>query len=396
MAYRTKNAIEHVNALTKRWLARLDGASSVASGLGVWPLLAYLADAADGPGRAELAEALGVPADDAAEAARAVLDVVASMPSAAMALGLWTKASVPVEPAWLAKVPLGTYGWLTGDEEADKKRLDAWASEHTRGMVPTYPLRLDPRTLLTIASALCVETEWVEQFQPGWGFGEGPWRGRSQALSRSTGDLRCAAVAATPLGPMTMLDVVGGGDVDVRLVLGPESAAPGDVLAAGVDVAGRKVPLTTADRLPLGLAGPGLEVDEIESVRPGDVLAVSTVAFKVTADHDLLDNADVFGLRSVMDPARGHFPGMSSVPLCVNQAKQSAVAEFSAEGFRAAAVTALGMMVGSAMPTKRYRTKVVRAVFNRPFAYYAVHRSSGLILAAGWVAEPEGFEPEND
>ena len=34
--------------------------------------------------------------------------------------------------------------------------------------------------------------------------------------------------------------------------------------------------------------------------------------------------------------------------------------------------------------------------FDRPFAYYAVHRDSGLILVAGWVSEPEGFEPEDD
>lgn len=385
--------VEHVNALTQRWLARLDGASSVVSGLGVWPLLAYLADAADEPGRTELAAALGVSADDAARAARAVVDVVAGMPSAGMALGLWTKATVPIDPAWLAKVPLGTHGELTGDAAADQKRLDAWASEHTQGLVPRFPISLDDSILMTLASALFVQTEWVQPFDAGWraGPGEGPWAGRGQMLHRTSRELDIAAVATTPLGPVTTVAVAGTDDVDVHLVLGPEAAAPGDVLAAGVDVVGRRVPLTTADRLPAGTPGPGVEIEETDSVRPGDVLAVHTAAFRIESEHDLLEHRDVFGLLSVTDAERGRFPGMSPVPLAVGQAKQNALAEFTAQGFKAAAVTAVGMVAGAAMPATRYQVRNVRVGFERPFAYYAVHRRSGLILVAGWVAEPAEF-----
>ena len=71
----------------------------------------------------------------------------------------------------------------------------------------------------------------------------------------------------------------------------------------------------------------------------------------------------------------------------MTKAVQDAVAEFSATGFRAAAVTAIGMF-GAAMPTQRYEVRHVAVTFDRPFAYYAVHRDSGLILVAGWVGEP--------
>jgi serine protease inhibitor len=390
MTGRTVEAIAHVNALTRRWLARRGPEAGVVSGLGVWPLLAFLADAADGPGRTELADALGVPADDAAEAARAVFDVVASIPAAAMALGLWTKSGLPMRQDWLAKLPEATHGELTGDTAADQKRLDAWASEHTRGMVPKFPLALNPLTVLAIASALCVETEWADKFETGRTGGQTDdlWHGGGLRLTRSTGRLGHAAVATTPIGPVTTLNVVGGGGVDVHLVLGPEAVAPGEVLAAGVDVVGRTVASVTADRLPLGTPGPGISVEEREAKEPGDVLVVDTVGFRIEADHDLMADPDVFGLAAVSQGGRGHFPGMSPAPLFVGQAKQSAVAEFGAEGFRASAVTAVAMAFGMARPMTRYQVRRVAVRFDRPFAYYAVHRDSGLILVAGWVSEP--------
>lgn len=387
-------AVEHVNALTQRWLARLGPESSVVSGLGVWPLLAYLADAADEPGRAELAGALGMSADEAASAARAVVDLVTEMPSAGMALGLWTRAGLPMEPAWLAKVPLGTHGELTDDAAADQKKLDAWASEHTQGLVPRFPARIDDEILLTIASALSVQTEWEREFQPhrSPGPAEGPWAGRAQMMGRVSGDLAGTAVATTPLGPVTTTTVAGDGGIDVHLVLGPESAAAGDVLAAGVDVVGRRLPLVTADQLPEGTPGPGLEILTVERKTPGDILSLFTPAFRIESAHDLLDHPEVFGLLSVTDARRGRFPGMSPFPLAVRQARQNAVAEFGAKGFKAAAVTAMAMMgAGMARPTAKFRVRQAVVRFERPFAYYAVHQASGLILVAGWVAEPLPF-----
>jgi hypothetical protein len=41
------------------------------------------------------------------------------------------------------------------------------------------------------------------------------------------------------------------------------------------------------------------------------------------------------------------------------------------------------------LPRYPYETTVVRAVFDRPFGFLAVHRETRLVLAAGWVTEPE-------
>jgi hypothetical protein len=65
----TKELAIAVNALTARWLAHA-GADAAVSGIGVWPLLALIAEPAAGDGRTELAAALGIEAEAAMDAAR--------------------------------------------------------------------------------------------------------------------------------------------------------------------------------------------------------------------------------------------------------------------------------------------------------------------------------------
>ncbi len=92
-------------------------------------------------------------------------------------------------------------------------------------------------------------------------------------------------------------------------------------------------------------------------------LEVATVAYDMTAHHDLLARHRLFGLTAARDSTRGHFPGISGSPLAIGSARQSATARFGALGF------------------------------------LAVHRTSRLVLAAGWVTEPvphPGYEDEEE
>lgn len=126
---------------------------------------------------------------------------------------------------------------------------------------------------------------------------------------------------------------------------------------------------------------------------PGDRLLIRMPRFSVDADHDLLEHPEVFGLDTVTDRLRGHFPAISRRPLAVSQARQSAAARFTAKGFEAAAVTAIALMAGGMPPVPPRRVKQIRVELDRPFGFFASHRASGLILAAGWVAEPEPYQP---
>lgn len=79
----------------------------------------------------------------------------------------------------------------------------------------------------------------------------------------------------------------------------------------------------------------------------------------------------------------------------MRRAAQSATATFGALGFRAAAVTPV-MGVAAGAPEKRYVTTEVCATFDRPFGFLAAQRTSRLVLAAGWVTDPEPFREDED
>ncbi|KUN08670.1 proteinase inhibitor I4 serpin [Streptomyces yokosukanensis] len=384
--------VGRVNGLTARWAQALPEGTAF-SAPGVWSLLGFLADGATGPARAELAGALGVSADQAAGAARELLVALASVSGLDAALGLWTHQGLALREEWRAGLPAGTYGVFGDDLVTAQERLDAWAAERTGGLVERMPVTLTRDARMVLASALALRTTWRQPFaeQP-LRPDAGPWRGRTlRGLHRRSPRPDRVGVTGTADGFVTALTVPGDNGIDVHLMLGEERMTPGQVLAAGVGVVERALPLAGGGSLPHGHVGPGLYVEQQPAVEPSPpTLDVRTVAYEVRADHDLLALAGLFGLTTAADAGRAHFPGISDFPLAIGQARQSALAQFGPLGFRAAAVTAVAAAPGgvSAPPQYRYESTVVRAVFDRPFGFLAVDRESRLVLVAGWVTDP--------
>ncbi|MFI8391647.1 serpin family protein [Streptomyces sp. NPDC085540] len=390
------STVRAVNRLTTRWAAAAHAPAgntgTVFTAAGLWPLLALLADGAGGPARAELAQALDIPAGAASRAARELLADLAGVRGLRTATGLWTDAGLPLEEDWSAKLPAGARGPLTGNPDTDAKALDAWASERTDGLIERMPVLLDEDTLMVLASALALRLRWIQPFEEWEGeLHTGPWAGRPvRTLCRSTSLLDRVGVAHGPTCAVTLLEVVGAAGVDVHLVLGEPEAPAGGTLTTGIAAVTRALPLTGASLLPDGRPGPGLAVATVTADSPAPRLDIETVAFEVRSEHDLLEHARLFGLETATDPQSGHFPGVSSRPLAITSARQSALARFDAVGFEAAAVTAIGIAAGCAAPARpRYRARRAEVHFDRPFGFLAVHRTSRLVLAAGWVAEPE-------
>ncbi|MEU3304479.1 serpin family protein [Streptomyces sp. NPDC006678] len=386
----TADSVRAVNRLTSRWAATAGPDDTVFSATGVWPLLARLADAADGPARAELEDAVGMRGDHAADAARRLLAALATVRGSRSAIGLWVRRVLPLRPEWTAGVPADCLSVLSGDSDSDRRTLDTWASENTDGLIRSMPIKLDDAVLLVLAAAQVVRLKWLRPFRDSGMTPEtGPWQGRELlALCRSTSLLDRIGVAGTDHGPLTVLKVLGDTGVDVHLLLGAPDMAPGDVLQAGIGTLTGTYRIVPGDRLPFGGPGPGLTVGTVRSRTPDPTLAVLTSPFRLSADHDLLHRPALFGLSTAMDGSHGHFPRMSAAPLAVASARQSATAVFDAEGFEAASVTAIGAMVGGLGPPPRHTTKYIEAEFDRPFGFLAVHRTSRLVLTAGWVAEP--------
>lgn len=382
-----ETAVAGANALTRRWVDGIGTGESVAvSGAGVWPLLAYLAPAADGAGREELTAAVGLSADDAAAAASSLVDLLGSAPGLRAAIRAWVRPGLDLRAQWRDSLPPGAVGLL-----GEQAQLDAWVREQTGGLLDRMPLSVDPETLLVLASALVARTRWVEPFDDGMlvvaPAAAGPWAGRRLAgLFRTSADRDRLAVYKAAAGPVTVLTVEGTDGIDVDLAVGLPDAQAGAVICAALD-ASSAVPARRGSQLIEGDTAPGVTVDRGWSYDDSPQLLVGLPRFTVTSSHDLLAHADVFGLGTVSDLSRQRLPGVSDFPLGVGAAAQDLTASFTADGFEAAVATAFGMRAGGAMASER--PLQVRLILDRPFGFVARHRHSGLVLVAGWVAQGE-------
>lgn len=385
----TAREIKAANELTRRWFASRSSVPAVASGLGIWPLLLVLATGAVGETRDELLAAAGIDADQAAKLPGALLESVRSTPAIRLALAAWAGARVTLDPEWTATLPADAVGSLTGDAAVDKAALDAWASRNTGGLIERMPLDFSQPIDIVLASALSVRTTWARPFEDsGRVFKSGPWAGlgRCRALTATLHDdlLRVAPDAS-------VLTVPGDGDIDVLLGLGREDVAPQAVMNALIEAATDPAWGRSAIELAVGERAVGVETTEYRAMQPQSrpEVRVETVGFKLDADLDLSADAVALGLVIASDEDRAQFDRLAVEPVFVGQAKQTATAVFSATGFEAAAVTAFGMPLSTGFAQRQHRHVRASVRFDRPFAYLARHRPSGLILIAGWVDEPE-------
>ncbi|MFD6491811.1 serpin family protein [Streptomyces sp. NPDC059944] len=388
--------VRAVNALTARWAGVAEGGTAF-SAAGVWPLLAHLADGAEGAARAELAEALGLPAGQAARAAGELHGAMGAMRGLDTALGLWTKRTLELREAWEAGLPVDAHGVLTGEPVSDQRALDAWTVKRTGGLIDRMPVVLTEDTEMVLASALAMRTQWLSPFQETIvDTGYEPWATTARlGLVRSSAVLDRVGVADTPRGCVTELKVLGSNALDVHLLLGEEGMTPGQVLGAALDILDGRRSVVPGPRLPFGNVGPGLVVEKVRCLRPEPPsLEVTTPAYTMNASHDLLKLHQLFGLTTARDSSRGHFPGISDFPLTIGSAEQNTIAKFGALGFEAAAVTAFAASAGG-VPETRYVTTRIKASFDRPFGFLALHRHTRLVLMAGWVTDPLPY-PEDD
>ncbi|WP_159837821.1 serpin family protein [Nocardia sp. CY41] len=373
------------NALTARWCAAVGEQDFVVSGAGVWPLLALLASAADGPARDELATAVGVPAADGQDSALRLLRDIRRSDAVSAALGVWVGRELPLHEAWSRALPEGVLARLAGQSE-----LDSWAARHTDGLIERFPAAVDPGALLVLATALVAKTRWTIPFDVGTLTSkDGPWQGhRGPGLSRVSGDTGNAAILDAP-EPVTRVVVEGVADLDVHLLTGTGTA--GVVLETGLAALSGTVPIRSD--LPVGSTGPGLTVRSEPVPTGSGQLRLRLPPFEVRSTHDLLAAAGLFGLADAADCTRGHFPAISSFPLCVGQGAQEVLARFGHDGFEAAAVTAFALRAVAA-PLRQHHAPVVSVVFDRPFGFLAVHRPTGLAVVAGWIATPPATSPD--
>ena len=365
--------------------------------------------AADEPTRAELAAVLG--ADLAAAATFAAELLADPHPLVAMGAGLWVRSAdetARVEQ-WKAALPavVDTGGI------PDQEDLDAWTARRTGGLIERFPVRVTPDLACLLATALATKVSWEVPFDvvDAAALGPGPWTARLRYVLR--------APPGEPRHRQYLTGTDNAGTVAVHLAGARGGLVVGSVLAAdpavpAAEVLGAAEEIVTAEarevgsvarrslfELPLG-DGPAWSISEepVETTsRDGREEQVVSVLPAWTAETELVLDDVATGFPAAAR-ALASALGLASFRYA---ARQTATARYSAVGFEAAAVTALGILA-SARATRPGRRRVATVRFGHPFAVVAAacddhptlppdSRASpspwhGLPVFSAWVGEP--------
>ncbi|RKN51135.1 hypothetical protein [Micromonospora endolithica] len=377
----------------------------VASPLGAWLLLALSAPAATDRSRDDLATVLGMDASAAADAARALLD--RPHPLVGAASGVWhgTGCDAGRLDAWRATLPAGTaVGPLPEPAE-----LDAWAREHSLGLIEEFPIRVGPDLVLLLASALATRISWADPFEvdDAAALGAGsPWAGRLARVLRTPQRGHHCWIASTPRAGEVIVHAAparpaddGAGLLVVSVAAHPDVPAV-DVLAAAHDIALRAADAPDGHRpgslydLPLGVTPLWtLREEVVHTNAPGgrdERLAAVLPAWSARDTHDLATAelgfpAAAEGLADLLGGGRFEV-----------EVKQATAARFGRHGFEAAAVT--GFAMRTSLPPEGV-VRVAELRFGHPYAAVAVATDQpsdapagpwhGVPVFSAWVAEPQ-------
>jgi hypothetical protein len=381
-----------VAACVSGYAARLHAAIGtghhVASPLGAWLLLALAGPASTGADRAALTDVLGCDVDTAAHAAADLLGD--PHPLVASAAAVWTDPAVRLPDSflhWRDGLPaVVTTGDLPG-----QAGLDAWAREHTFGLIDRFPIQAD-RLYLVLASALATKVSWQVPFDlaPAASLGAAsPWAGSLERVLRTPArpDGHVQFVAATPQASDVIVHVAtAAGGLAVVSVAAMPDVASAQVIAAAYEIgcahaAGQRIERRDLASLPLG-ESPLWSIREVTAA--ADSCTAVLPAWSARSKHDL--TAPGLGFAAAKNAlVRNDDPW---------QASQAAMARYSRTGFEAAAVTALAVAAAARLPAL-HRHAELR--FGHPYAVVAVTTDTtgsagpwhGLPVFSAWVSAPE-------
>jgi len=322
----------------------------VVSALGAWLLVALSAPLAETEARAELAEVLGADPMEAAQFAAELL--TQAHPVVAAGAGVWvaTAVTTPVMERWRDGLPPGV---TTGDIPT-QEAIDAWANERTLGLVDRFPIQMDPDLVCLLATALATKVSWDVPFElvDAAALAPSAWAASLGRVLRSP--------RRDPRHRQYVTESDRAGTVGVHLagargglLVGSVIAADPEVPPAAVQAAAHSIvtaeartPHSVARRslfdLPLGHGAVWTITEEEAETKATDgreeVLTTVLPAWSAKTTADLArEDLGLPTAARVIKQALG-------LPDLTYEAKQTAVARFTAVGFEAAAVSALAPM----------------------------------------------------
>ena len=349
----------------------------VASPLGAWMLLAYVAVEHPNPSE-KLIQRLGCSTAEAKEILAVLMDDKPAVLAAA--INAWVSpdnGNFPSVQHWVKSAQgVGEIQIKTPDAE----ELDAWTKENSLGLMEKFPLEIQPDNFVSLfATMLATKIDWetpfevfpntvmVEQWKQEKFLQEPNTSGDNISFYEDETGLYAIHEAANADTSLSVLSVIA---VDPET---PEA----DVMAVARKAASEDI--ANVSYRSLDILTDTLRVEDIRTAAKKDTFVTSLPAWK-TDNLYRISESETLAFVDVADRFNDFDMFMTAV--------QVSVAEYNRTGFEAAALTTMLIGVRS-VPAMSMKKRVILN-FNHPYAVVAVVRTGtwdGVPVFDGWISE---------
>lgn len=388
-----------------------------ASPMGLWLLLAVASSVTppESEERSKVEKALGMPSEQAMCVVEELLglndsDSDAGLPTTdalKSAMALWLRGNSLTElKNWAASMQItiddtpqeeDIYAWRDNLPDIIEKgdiptnaAADKWVEEKTDGLLKKLPIPLEKETFLVLLSAIATRTKWKNPFQEVKNHNTltGDFGTATKVLiSDSSHDVY---VEDTEFGMVGVHVAHGTNGLDVYSVIADPKVNYLNVLRVAQEIASED----RGDSQGVPLHQLEVEASDIYTVQKvmsasGDHRIAYLPSWKTENSLTNLQWIPELGFDAIMQSivkATGLSPDDASVLV-----QQDIVAEYTASGFDAAAVTQMTMRVGAVSVPVLKEARKLEITFDHPYAVIAVVRDrsawTGTPIFGSWVKE---------
>lgn len=361
-------------AITNTLLSDTDGQNAACSPVNISIALAMLAETTDGNSRQQIQDLLGA---ESMKALRTQMNHLwrghyndDGLTTSILANSLWLEEGYLYNKETVQLLADHYYASVfqgdLGSEEMNQVLRD-WINYQTGGLLQeqTQDLKLDPQSVLALASTLYYQVQWLEQFQE---------KMNTEAVFHGTaGDSSEVFMNQTMIyNPYYWSDNFGAVFLNLEdnsrmwLILPDEGVTPEELLSSGEAMA-------------------FLQQDPYEYENQKSLMVnLSIPKFDISSDMELQEQLKSLGITDVFLPGTADFSPI--IPVAdggyVGQVKHATRVAISEEGVTAAAFTIIDRC-GAGLPP----TDEIDFVLDRPFLF-VIESQDGLPLFAGVVNQP--------
>jgi len=349
---------------------RNEGDNTLLSPLSVLLALGMTANGASGDTLQEFESLFGMDADTlSALAAQMMADYsnLGGSTEAALVNSLWCDPDLTLDDLFAARcrqIYAAQLYQADLQDAATVKAVNGWVNDATKGLIPSVVDKFSDDAVLALVNALYLKNRFAAPFETPHSDWEMDFTAADgtvshpKGMSNGTRDELCL-VGVNSRGVVLPYD---DGRLGLMLLLPDEGVTLTDLLSS--------------------LDGPGFAA--LLAGRGERLCALTVPKFELEWDGSLADSLQAMGLAGAFDPNAADFSAMGSSPigpLFIGDVIHKTVLKVNEKGTEAAAVTAVIMEAGAAMPPD----DLVVLRFDRPFLCGIVDLETGAPLFLGTV-----------